>query len=77
MAIISNAKDSKMKLVFNAGVDENNKKISKSKTYSNIKPAVSNETMYNLGSAFSNLQIHTLTNIIRHEEFELINEIED
>ncbi|MGD9569358.1 MAG: DUF1659 domain-containing protein [Sedimentibacter sp.] len=76
MAVIANQADSKLKMVFNAGLDENNKDIIKNKTYSNVKAAVTNENLYNLGVAISNLQSYSLMNIKRYEEYELLNEIE-
>jgi hypothetical protein len=75
MAVISNQADSKLKIVFNAGVDDNNKTITKSKTLANVKAAAQNENLYNLGVAISDLQAYELSNILRYDEYELINEI--
>lgn len=75
MAVIANQADSKMKIVFNAGVDDNNKTILKSKTFPRVKPATENENLYNLGVAISELQSHELSNIVRYEEYELISEV--
>ena len=75
MAIIANQADSKLKLVLNAGVDENNKDIIKSKTFTNVKPTVTNENLFNLAVSMSDLQAYTLSNIVRYEEYQLINEI--
>ena len=75
MAVISNQADSKLKIVYNAGVDDNNKTITKSKTLSNVKAAAQNENLYNLGVAISDLQAYELSNILRYDEYELINEI--
>jgi len=43
MAVVTNQADSKLKLVLNAGLDENNKDIIKNKTFSNIKSTVNND----------------------------------
>ena len=75
MAVIANQADSKLKMVLNAGLDINNKDIIKNKTYSNIKATVTNENLYNLGVAISELQSYSLMNIKRYEEYELLNEI--
>lgn len=75
MAVISNQANSKLKLVYNAGVDDKNKTIVKSKTFANVKPAVDDEDLYNLGVAISELQSYDLSNIVRYEEYELINEV--
>lgn len=74
MPVIPNQENSKLKLVFSAGVDENNKNIVKNKTFSNIKPTISNDELYELGTAISDLQSYSLTNLVRYEEYELINE---
>jgi hypothetical protein len=75
MAIIANQADSKLKLVFNAGIDEENKDIMKNKTFANVKPAVTNENIYNLAVSMSDLQSYTLSKIVRYEEYQLSNEI--
>ena len=75
MPIIANQANSKVKLVLNAGLDINNKTILKSKTFNNVKAAVQNEDLYNLGVAISDLQEHELANIVRYDEYELLNEI--
>ncbi len=75
MPIIPNQYDSKLKLVLNAGLDENNKNIIKNKTYTNIKSTVTDEDLYELGVAISDLQSYSLLNLVRYEESELINEI--
>ena len=75
MAVVANQADSKFKLVLNAGVDENNKDIIKNKTFSNVKSTVTNENLYNLGVALSGLQSYALTDIVRYEEYKLINEV--
>ncbi|WP_019230372.1 DUF1659 domain-containing protein [Sedimentibacter sp. B4] len=75
MAVIANQADSKLKLVFNAGLDEENKDIIKNKTFANVKPAVTNDNLYNLAVSMSDLQSYTLSKIVRYEEYQLSNEI--
>lgn len=75
MAVIANQADSKLKLVFNAGLDENNKDIMKSKTFANVKTAVTNDNLYNLAVSMSDLQSYTISKIVRYEEYQLSNEI--
>lgn len=75
MAVIANQLDSKLKLVFNAGLDEDNKDIMKNKTLANVKPAMTNENLYNLAVSMSDLQSYTLSEIVRYEEYQLSNEI--
>lgn len=75
MAIVANQADSKLKLVFNAGLDEDNKQITKNKTFSKVKATVTNDDLYNMGVAISDLQDHTLMSIVRYEEYQLNNEV--
>ena len=75
MAVISNQADSKLKLVLNAGVDINNKTVLKNKTLANVKAAVLNEDLYNLVVDISGLQDYTLANVVRYDEYELMEEI--
>ena len=75
MAVISNQADSKLKLVLNAGVDINNKTVLKNKTLANVKAAVLNEDLYNLGVDISGLQDYTLANVVRYDEYELMEVI--
>ncbi len=75
MAVVTNQADSKLKMVLNAGLDVNNKNIIKNKTLSGIKASATNENLYNLGVAISELQSYSLLNLKRYEEYELIDEI--
>ncbi len=75
MAIITNQADSKLKVVYLAGVDDNNKNIIKSKTFANVKSATQNENLYNLAVAISELQDYELSNIVRLEEYQLLEEV--
>ncbi len=77
MAVIVNQANSKLKLFYNAGTDENDKDIIKNKTYSNIKATADNEDVYSLGIELSQLQEYPLVNLVRLEEHQLLNEIED
>ena len=75
MAVAANQLDSKLKIVLNAGLDENSKDIIKNKTFAKIKPTVENEDLYSLGVAVTELQAHSLVKMVRYEEYELVNEI--
>lgn len=76
MAVVTNQADSKLKIVLNAGLDNEGKNIIKNKTYGNIKSTVTNEDLYNLGVAITDMQSYSLMNLVRYEEYELINEVE-
>lgn len=75
MPVVKNNLKSKLKLVSIVGVDEDSKNVLKSKTFSNVKAAVENETLYNIGLVISDLQTYELSNIVRLDEFELLDEI--
>lgn len=75
MAVITNQADSKLKVVYLAGVDDNNKNIMKSKTFANVKSAAENENLYNLAVAISELQDYELSNIVRLDEYQLLEEV--
>lgn len=75
MAVVTNQSNSKLKLVLNAGLDENNKDIIKNKNYSNVKAEVTNEDLYNLGVAMSELQSYSLMSVVRYEEYELLEQV--
>ena len=73
--IIANQADSKFKLVLNAGVDKNNKDIIKNKAFANIKPTVTNEEIFEIATSMAELQEYTLTNIVKYEEYDLVDEV--
>ncbi|MBP1924381.1 hypothetical protein J2Z76_000234 [Sedimentibacter acidaminivorans] len=74
MAIIANQSDSKLKLVLDAGLDENNKEITKNKTFANVKTTATNENVYEVATALAGIQSYTLKNIKKYEEYDLVEE---
>lgn len=74
MAIVANQSDSKFKLVLNAGVGENNKDIIKNKTFGNVKSTVTNENIFEVATSLAELQEYTLTNVVKYEEYDLVDE---
>lgn len=74
MAIIANQADSKFKLVLDAGLDENNKAITKNKTFANVKTTSTDESIYTVATTLAGLQSYTLKNIKKYEEFDLVEE---
>ncbi len=75
MAVITNQADSKLKVVYLAGVDNNNKNIIKNKTFANVKSASQNENLFNFAVAISQLQDYELSNIVRFDEYQLLEEV--
>lgn len=74
MAIIANQADSKFKLVLDAGVDANNKPIVKNKTFANVKAATTNDNLFTIATSLAGLQSYGLKNIVRYEEYDLIQQ---
>nr|WP_312579166.1 DUF1659 domain-containing protein [Sedimentibacter sp.] len=74
MSIIANQTGTKLKLVLDAGLDENNKEITKSKTFSNVKATALNEDLYEVAVALAELQSYTLKNIKKNVEYDLVEE---
>ncbi|OEH85565.1 hypothetical protein BHU72_15010 [Desulfuribacillus stibiiarsenatis] len=65
MAVISDRIDTRVALVLNVGLDEKgNMKLSK-KTYSRIKPAVTDEAIFNVANAIASLQDFELHGVER------------
>jgi len=74
MAIVANQADTKFKMVLNAGLDENNKVITKNKTFAGVKVDTTNEVIYNVATSLAGLQSYTLTDIKKYEEYDLVEE---
>lgn len=74
MAVIAIHKNSKVKMVLNAGLDDNNKQITKYKTLDKARAETENEVLYEIAKKVASLQKHSLTNIIKHEEYMLLEE---
>jgi len=74
MAIIANQSDSKLTLVLDAGLDENNKEIVKNKTFANVKTSATNENVYEVATALAGIQKYTLKNVKKYEEYDLVEE---
>lgn len=74
MAIVASKNASKLKIVLYAGVDENNKDIIKNKTFNNVKPIATDESIYNTAVALSGLQAYALTNVKRLDDYDLSDE---
>ena len=67
MAVNTVPEDSKLKIQLDGGLD-GDKQIIKSKTYSRIKAAATNEDAYSVATSLSNLQTLPLIKVIRIDE---------
>ena len=74
MAIISIPSKTEVKIVLNAGLNDNGKKIKKYKTLDKARPEVDNEILLNLAEEMAALQKHSVADVIKHEEYTLLRE---
>ncbi|MFZ7121887.1 MAG: DUF1659 domain-containing protein [Eubacteriaceae bacterium] len=72
MAIDSTVNTSKLQLKYNYGIDGNGNNIIKSKTYSNVKTDVADQSIYDVASAISALQSNTLEGIHKVQDIILV-----
>ncbi len=76
MNVISNQADSVLKIVFSKGFDENNKEVLKTTTMAKLKNTSSHEKIYNIAKSLHSLQKHEVKKVMRHEEYELLEDME-
>jgi uncharacterized protein YaaR (DUF327 family) len=74
MAVVSQAKDSKLRIKYIDGVDEEGNNVVKTKTYSNVKIEASDEDLYAAADAMMERQSKTVEEIARIDEEELTEE---
>lgn len=65
---------STLKLILETGVDANGKPVSKTKSFDGLKPTASDQDIYELGQALSDLQKYSLSKVLRAELGELTQE---
>ncbi len=71
MAVNVELGNSKLKIVFSAGVDNNGKEVKKSKTYADIKAAATDEDVYAIADSLIGLQKNEALQVLRLEEKEM------
>lgn len=71
MAVISSPNASSIKIKFDQGTDLNGDRIIKTKTYSSVKSAASNEDIMAVVNAIVGLQDHTLSAVNRIDSYSL------
>lgn len=71
MAVISTPNASSIKIKFDKGTDLNGDRIIKTKTYSSVKSAASNEDIMAVVNAIVGLQDHTLSAVNRVDNYSL------
>ncbi|TCO69231.1 DUF1659 domain-containing protein [Marinisporobacter balticus] len=71
MAISAKSAPSHLAIVFDNGVDEKGKAKKKTKSYSSVKSAATNENMHAVAKVLIGLQSNTALEILRKDESEL------
>ncbi len=74
MAVIANPLGSRLQLRLLVGQDDKGNPIYRTRSYSNVKPAASDQAVYNVGYALADLQEHELDALRRTNELVLIDE---
>lgn len=74
MAVTANHRNTKLKIILNAGLDDNNKQIKKHKTLNKARPETENKVLFSIAKEAAYLQRHPLTKVIRHDEYTLSEE---
>lgn len=74
MAVIINPMDSKLKIKYQIGVDDNGNSKYKTKTYSNIKTEAMDEDVFAVAQSLANLQQYMVEDFRRVDEKEIAEE---
>lgn len=71
MAVTSIPYDSKLKIVYSLGVNNEGKELKKTKSYSDIKISANDQDLYDVAQVLNGLQENTVIKIVRADEKEL------
>ena len=74
MPIIKLHKNSKVRIVLDAGLDDNGKKLTKYKTMDKARYEAGDQALFDIAKNIALLQKHSVRDIIKHEEYILIEE---
>ena len=74
MPIIKLHKISKVRIVLDAGFDDNDKKLTKYKTMDKARYEAGDQALFDIAKNIALLQKHSVRDIIKHEEYMLIEE---
>lgn len=73
MAVESRAYPSTLQLVYDMGTDDDGKKITRRRSYSNVKPDAVDQDLYDVAIALIGLQTNVANQILVNEKTELVN----
>ncbi len=72
MAVINTPIDSTLQVILQTGVDENNKPIFRTKSYTRVKTDVEDENVMNVAKQLTGLQVHPVNAVKRVLVSELV-----
>ena len=72
MAVNTTPIETKLKLRFNCGTDDEGKDIMKNRTYSKIRVDAADEDIHTVAQTLGGLQKHSMEGIIKIEESKLV-----
>ena len=73
MAVESRAYPSTLQLVYDMGTDEDGKKISRRRSYTNVKSEAADQDLFDVALAIAGLQTNVVNQVLVNEKTELVN----
>ncbi|MDP3385765.1 MAG: DUF1659 domain-containing protein [Eubacteriales bacterium] len=73
MAIVATELEGRVTLVLNKGEDGDGNTLTSNKSYSKIKPSVSNDDVYEVVNGIASLQEYPVVTVRKTEEFDLVD----
>jgi hypothetical protein len=73
MALESRAFPSTLQLVYDMGTDEDGKKLSRRRSYSNVKSEAADQDLFDVALAIVGLQANVINQVLVNEKTELVN----
>ncbi len=73
MALESRAYPSNLQLVYDMGTDEDGKKISRRRSYTNVKSEAADQDLFDVALAIAGLQTNVVNQVLVNEKTELVN----
>ncbi|MCM3391814.1 MULTISPECIES: DUF1659 domain-containing protein [Cytobacillus] len=64
--------DSKLRLVFETGLNGQGKPVYKSKTYNSVKQSATADQLFTVGQAIAGLSSYPLTELSRNDSFDIL-----
>lgn len=65
--------DSRLRIRFEVGVDDEGNPRYSTRTYSGVKPAAADQDVYDIAAVLSGLQVYPMVSVTRVNESELVN----